>query len=75
MSPKKQPTAAERARAAAREGDNYTTALRGGTAAADASTGPVASHRNRDTPSEASVISSASSSAQRAGVNSCAGRS
>ncbi|MBF6203959.1 MULTISPECIES: hypothetical protein [Nocardia] len=33
MSPKKQPTAAKRARAAAREGDKYTTALRGGTAA------------------------------------------
>ena len=60
-------------RARPRRNASLSTSAR--TAAADASTGPADYHRNREIPSDASVTSSASSSAQRAGVNSWAKRS
>nr|WP_203415970.1 hypothetical protein [Arthrobacter ulcerisalmonis] len=45
------------------------------TAAGDASTGPVDSHRNRVIPTSGSVTSNASNAAHRASVNSRANRS
>lgn len=54
---------------------NSSFAISAFTAAGDASTGPVANHRNRVAPSPASTTSRESSPLRRSSVNSCANRS